>query len=603
MKNKSTFGFLWQVMGKNRAFFVLAVGCMLIGVVFSYISPVLVGTIVDSVVGSKPFDLPAPIVSYIESIGGREFLFNNLWICALVYLFFVGISGLFNGLRQYFAARLSEGISINLRQRMHSHILKLPFRWHMESQTGDTLQRCTTDIETVRNFIAIQLTDLVRVVSMIVVAFVLMFALNVPLASIAFATIPLSFFVSLYFFKKIRNSYRYTEEAEGALSSATQEAFAGVRVVKAFGMEKHTLTNFNKLNETYSELWIKLGKMFAVHWSFGDFMRQFQVAVVVVAGVFFVVNGSITAGNFVTFMMYIRTVTRPTRMLARIVADMGKVGVSIDRLRQILDLEEEAPKPDEGEHEVRGDIVFDNVSFGYEDGKVLDGLSFTIKEGETFAILGGTGSGKSTITYLLTRLYDADEGTITIGGRDIRTFEKMSLRRQMGLILQEPFLFSKTIMENLRMLYPDASDEEIFKATETAHVHRSISNFPQGYDTMLGERGVTLSGGQKQRVAIARTLAADPPVLIFDDSLSAVDTETDAGIRKALKERDKKVTTIIISHRATTLMEADRILVLKDGKLSQLGSHDELLREEGIYSRIWNIQSLLEEELSEKEGE
>ena len=208
----------------------------------------------------------------------------------------------------------------------------------------------------------------------------------------------------------------------------------------------------------------------------------------------------------------------------------------------------------------------------------------------------------AVVGHLLTRLYDADEGTITIGGRDIRTFEKMSLRRQMGLILQEPFLFSKTIMENLRMLYPDATDEEIFAATETAHVHHSITNFPHGYDTMLGERGVTLSGGQKQRVAIARTLAADPPVLIFDDSLSAVDTETDAGIRKALKERDKKVTTVIISHRATTLMEADRILVLKDGKLSQLGSHEELLREDGIYSRIWNIQSLLEEELSEKEG-
>lgn len=603
MKNKSTFGFLWQIMGKNRKFFVLAVICMLISVCFTYISPILVGTIVDSVVGTKPFDLPQPIVNVIESIGGREFLFGHLYICALVYLLFVGLSGLFNGLRTYFSALLSEGISITLRKRIHSHILKLPFKWHMESQTGDTLQRCTTDIETVRNFIAIQMTDLVRVISMIAVAFTLMFMLHVPLASIAFATIPVSFFVSFYFFKKIRKSYRLTEEAEGALSSATQEAFQGVRVVKAFGREKYTLDNFKKLNKKYSELWIQLGKMFAVHWSFGDFMRQFQVAVVVVAGVVFVVKGSITAGNFVTFMMYIRTVTRPTRLLARIIADMGKVGVSIDRLRQILDLKEETLQPHEGEYKVKGDIVFNNVSFSYEDGKVLDDISFTIKEGETFAILGGTGSGKSTITYLLTRLYDPDSGTITIGGRDIKTFERMSLRRQMGLILQEPFLFSKTIMENLRMLYPDAKDEEIFEATETAAVHRSILSFPNGYETLLGERGVTLSGGQKQRVAIARTLAANPPVLIFDDSLSAVDTETDAHIRKALKQRDNKVTTIIISHRATTLMEADRILVLKDGKVSQLGTHEELLKKEGIYARIWNIQSMLEDELSDKEGE
>lgn len=586
-------------MGKYRAYFYLAVACMFVSVCFTYISPALVGAIVDSVIGTKPFDLPLFIVNYIESIGGREFLFNNLYICAIIYLSFVGISGVFNGLRMYCSAKLSEGIAINLRQKLHSHILKLPYQWHMETQTGDTLQRCSTDIDTVRNFIAEQMTNFVRVTSMIVVAFVLMFMINVPLAAIAFATVPISFFVSLYFFKKIRVSFRLTEEAEGALSSATQEAFQGVRVVKAFGMERYTKDHFTKLNKAYSDLWIKLGKLFAVHWSFGDAMRQFQIGIVIVFGVIFVVRGEMTAGTFVSFMMYIRAVTRPTRMLARIIADMGKAGVSIERIREILDLPEESRQPNEVETQVKGDIVFDNVSFGYQDGKVLENLSFTIKEGETFAILGGTGSGKSTITYLLTRLYDAQSGTITIGGKDIRNFEKTQLRKSMGLILQEPFLFSKTIMENLRMLDKDISEREIFEATGIAAVHTSILDFPQGYDTMLGERGVTLSGGQKQRVAIARTLSSNPPVLIFDDSLSAVDTETDAHIRSALKTKNIKTTTIIISHRATTLMEADRIMVLNNGRVAQIGTHEELLKQEGIYGRIWNIQSRLEDEIQE----
>ena len=601
MDDRSTMSFLWHITGKNRKFFFFAVGCMLISVCFSYISPVLVGTIVDSVIGTEPFDLPAFIVDFIESIGGRDFLFSHLYICALVYLVFVAVSGVFNGLRMYFAARLSEGIAINLRRTLHSHILKLPYKWHMNNLTGDTLQRCSTDIDTVRNFIADQMTNLVRVVSMIVVAFVLMFILDYRLAAIAFVTLPITFFVSLYFFKKIRRSYRLTEEAEGALSAATQEAFAGVRVVKAFGKERYTRDNFQKLNKIYSELWIKLGKLFAIHWSFGDFMRQFQIFVVVFFGVIFVVKGYMTAGVFVSFMMYIRQVTRPTRMMARIIADMGKAGVSIDRIREILDEKEETAEENEGEYPVKGDIVFENVSFGYADGDVLKDLSFTVKEGETFAILGGTGSGKSTITYLLTRLYDADSGRITIGGRDIKDFEKSYLRKQIGLVLQEPFLFSKTIMENLRMLMPGASEDEIFESTETAKVHSSILSFPMGYDTLLGERGVTLSGGQKQRVAIARTLVANPPVLIFDDSLSAVDTETDSQIRKSLREREHKATTIIISHRATTLMEADRIMVLSGGKVTQIGTHEELLKEDGIYSRIWNIQSSLENEL-EKEG-
>ena len=590
-------GFLWRIMKGSRKYFIGVLICMLVSVCFSYISPALVGTVVDSVIGTKPFDLPPFLLNVIHNIGGRDFLLANLYICAIVYLVFVGISSYFNGLRFYFGAKMSEEIAITMRRGLHTHILKLPYQWHMENQTGDTMQRCSSDVETVRNFVADQLTNFVRIITMIVVAFVLMFMLNWRLTLIVFTLIPINFCISLYFFKKNRVAFRKTDEAEAEMSSSVQEAFAGVRVVKAFGRERYTNDKFHDLNTKYSNMWIQLGKILAQHWAIGDAMRALQVAVVVIFGVIFVVKGWMTSGEFVTFMMYNRTLSHPVRMLARIVADMGKAGVSIDRIREIIDLPEETVLPTEGQHPVQGDIVFDNVCFGYDEGDVLKNLSFTVKEGETFAILGGTGSGKSTITYLLSRLYEPGSGKITIGGREISTYEKPYLRKNIGLVLQEPFLFSKTIMENLRMIEPTLPDERLVEATETAAVHSSILHFPDGYDTLLGERGVTLSGGQKQRVAIARTLANNPPVLIFDDSLSAVDTETDSKIRASLKERKDKATTIIISHRATTLMEADRIMVLSGGKVSQLGTHEELLQQEGIYKKIWNIQSELENEL------
>lgn len=591
--------FVIKVMGNSKKYFFASILTMFISVCLTYIAPTIVGVIVDSVFGSAPFALPDFMVKYINSIGGREYLLTHLYLCALAYLVFIALASVCNYARMMFNGKLSEGLAIELRKRMHTHILHLPYSWHMNTQTGDTMQRCSSDIDTVRNFIAGQMTDLFRVMAMILVAFTLMFMLNFELAFIAFLTVPVIFISSLLFFKHIRRQFTLTDEAEGALSSFTQEALTGVRVVKAFGKERHTRDSFTHLNKLYSDLWIRLGKLFALHWATGDVMKLLQIAIVVIFGTLFVVNGKMSSGTFVSFLMYIRAVTWPTRALARIIGDMGKAGVSITRIREILDTPCECVLPNESTPAVRGDIVFDHVSFRYNDELVLDDLSFTIKEGETFAILGGTGSGKSTITYLLNRLYDLPEnsGTISIGGIDIKNIQKDYLRKNIGLVLQEPFLFSKTILENLRLVDGTLPDSELFAAAETAAVHNSVLNFSKGYDTILGERGVTLSGGQKQRVAIARTLATNPPVLVFDDSLSAVDTETDSHIRTALKRRAHRATSIIISHRATTLMEADKIMVLAQGKAVQLGTHNELLSKDGIYGRIWNIQNELENEL------
>ena len=379
-----------------------------------------------------------------------------------------------------------------------------------------------------------------------------------------------------------------------------------VRVVRAFGRERYEEEKFNGKNQRFSQLWIRLGKLLSVYWASGTLLTCLQVMVIVVAGACECVAGRMTLGSFVAFVTYNEALAWPVRSLGRVLSDMSKAGVSMDRVGYILNAREERDLPDAVDA-VNGDIVFDHVSFAYDGQPVLEDVSFTIHQGETFAILGGTGSGKSTLVHLLDRLYDLPEGggTITIGGVDIRRMKRESLRRQIGLVLQEPFLFSQTVGENICAVRPDAGDEAMRRAAAVACVDEAISAFPQGYDTVVGERGVTLSGGQKQRVAIARMLMQQAPIMVFDDSLSAVDAETDAKIRAALRDTLHSATVLLISHRVTTLMQADRILVLDGGRVAELGTHAQLVEKPGIYRDIYNIQmqsadrALLEEGGSE----
>jgi ATP-binding cassette subfamily B protein len=292
----------------------------------------------------------------------------------------------------------------------------------------------------------------------------------------------------------------------------------------------------------------------------------------------------------------------PVRSLGRILSDLSKTLVASGRVKDILAAEPETDPPEALTPELKGDICFKNVSFNYGKEPVLKDISFTLKPGENLAILGATGSGKSTMVHLLSRLYDLkdDEGLITIDGIDIRKIARPHLRRHIGLCLQEPFLFSKTVKDNIALAKPELTIEEVRSAAAVAMVDDTIQDFAEGYNTLIGERGVTVSGGQKQRIAIARMLAGNPPVMIFDDSLSAVDTETDSKIRQALRRRVKNAAVIIISHRISSLMQADKILVLKDGIVEELGSHEELLKQDGTYRRIFDLQRGVMEELSDE---
>lgn len=467
-------------------------------------------------------------------------------------------------------------------------------KWHDKNQTGDIIQRCTSDVEVIRNFVVTQLLEVFRTIFLVVVSFAMMLSMNVKLSLIVLIFVPLVVIYSAVFYRLIARRFTDADEAEGELSTVVQENATGVRVVRAFGREKFEMDRFRDKNDAFAKLWIRLGTLSGLYWGVGDLITGLQVVTIIVLGAAEAVNGSISAGEFVAFASYNTTLVWPIRGLGRILSDMSKAGVSFERVDYIIRGEEEAYSGQKKSVDPPAeDVQFSQVSFSYEDGqKVLSDVSFEIPAGSTFGILGGTGSGKSTIVQLLTRLYDCGEedGSIRLGGREIREIPLEELRSKVGMVLQEPFLYSRTIKENICASRPDASMEEIRKATQIACVDDAIMSFPDGYDTLVGERGVTLSGGQRQRVAIARMLLSRSPVMIFDDSLSAVDAKTDYQIRSALQKERGESTLILISHRITTLMGADQILVLNQGKMEELGTHEELIEKEGIYRKIYEIQ-------------
>lgn len=586
---------------------LLVVSCIatVLAIIFNFLMPQVIRFTVDNVLDEVPFSLPQFLTDWINALGGRDFLRANLLICATAAMACSVLSGLSNYLCRVTMAKASEGMIQNLRNKLYSHIQKLPYHWHVQHQTGDIIQRCTSDVDMVRNFLSGQLLEMFRTILLLALALGLMFSMNVKLSLIALAFIPVVMLYSGVFYSKISKKFQQADEAEGDLTATVQENLTGVRVVRAFGRQKYEIDRFDKKNGFFASLWIKMGYLLGYYWGIGDLVSALQVMTVIVAGVFEAVNGTITLGEFLVFVTYNSMLTWPVRSLGRILSEMSKTGVSIGRLNEILNAEEERDEPDATEPDMTGDIVFDHVSFDYHGiNPVLRDINFTIKAGTTFGILGGTGSGKSTLMYLLDRLYDIPEGCgkITIGGVDIRHIKRDWLRKNIGFVLQEPFLFSKTIKQNIGISMEAEHEIDmgaIRHASAIAAVDDAIIDFDKGYDTVVGERGVTLSGGQKQRVAIARMLMQQSPIMAFDDSLSAVDSETDAKIRASLKANTGNSTVILISHRITTLMHADQIIVLDNGRVVQSGTHDELSGQEGIYRQIYEIQGTLESELEE----
>lgn len=559
------------------------------------VSPLLFRFLIDNVVHGLPLK-DAWLIAYSNLFGGVDTIRQNLWLGALMIIAVNLVVLTLMFFRGKWNADISETFVEKLRNDLYRHLLRWPYHTHVNAKTGDLIQRCTSDVDTIRRFLAGQYSELIYASAMALIATVILFSIDVRLAWIAIAVLPIIILFAFIFFVNMQKVFLSSDEAEGVLSSTLQENLAGVRVVKAFNREVHELEKYDAKNKHYRDITFKLIEYLALYWSLSDTIILIQIFVVVIAGIFEAQAGALSVGEFYVFVAYESMILWPIRNIGRILSDMGKMLVSIRRLNEIL-LTPQEPLEEGEVADIRGDIVFDHVHFRYADATtdILSDVSFTVKKGETVAILGPTGSGKSSLVHLLLRLYDPTGGTITLGGHDLKTLQRASLRKQVGIVLQEPFLFSKTIYENIRLANREAKESEVMQAAKIASVHRVINEFDQGYKTLVGEKGVTLSGGQKQRIAIARTIVNQAPILIFDDSLSAVDTETDAAIRRGLKTLAQGVTTLIITHRVATAQEADKIIVLQDGKITQQGTHEELSHSEGLYRRIVEIQNAMME--------
>lgn len=595
---------IWRFLRLSVWLFVSALLFSMLNTAFNAVLPQMIRITVDSTLGGAPFALPAWFISALEL--NHSTLERKLLLAALGILLAAALSGVCNFVSRLHTAKCSECFVKSIRDELYGHIQRLPFAWHTAHQTGEIIQRCTSDVEVIRSFVTNQLLEVFRTTFMVVFYLAVMWAMNRKITLVAMAFLPVIVAYSVFFYTKIASRFLAADEAEGELSTTVQENLTGVQVVRAFGRERYEIDRFDEKNEHFAQLWIRLGRLMSAYWGSGDFITGLQIMTVLLVGICETVGGNATPGEFLAFLTYNSAMVWPVRSLGRILSEMSKAGVSVDRVKYILDAEEEQEPVRPVKPSMDADIVFDHVSFGYEgQAAVLRDVCFTIPAGKTFAILGGTGSGKSTLMHLLDRLYDLPEGSgrITIGGVDIRTIPRGWLRGNIGMVLQEPFLFSRTIEENIKASRPLAGREEVRHAAATACVDRALAELSLGYETMVGERGVTLSGGQKQRVAIARMLMQKAPIMVFDDSLSAVDAETDAEIRAALKVQAAGSTVILISHRVTTLMQADHILVLEAGRVAEEGTHRALLERDGVYKRIYDIQMNGEDRLLLEETE
>jgi len=563
----------------------------------NFAAPLIIRIVIDNVLAYEPIGNNFLVMWLVDAMGGVEGFRENIWLAVVTYLIIALFICLCIFGRQRMIALFGENTAKRMKDRLYDHIQKLPYDYHVHSKTGDLIQRCTSDVDMTRRFLQMQTIEIARAVFFTTIALAIMLTINVHLTLVSIAFLPILFIFAYIFFKNVRRVFTMAEEKESEMTTVLQESLTGVRVVRAFGRGRFEAEKFIEKNNEFRALGFKQMKFLSWYWSAADLLCFAQIAVSFVVGIYFTFQGTLTTGELVLFNLYAWMMVWPIRQLGRVLADLGRTQVALGRVFEVLDTPEETDTAGATAHDLRGDIVFDNVEFEYDEAhKIFKDMSFTVKKGETIAVLGATGSGKSTLMHILLRLYDYKNGSVTIGGKELRDISKAHLRQNVGMVLQEPFLYSRTIMSNLQMAKDEVEDGEVFDATKTASAHDFIEEFEKGYETLVGERGVTLSGGQKQRVAIARTLIKNSQILVFDDSLSAVDTETDAQIREALSHRGKDITTFIISQRITTLMDADRIFVLESGKLADVGTHDELLTREGLYKRIWDIQTMIEHE-------
>lgn len=586
--------------------FLLLIICLLtiiVPVTYSYV-PQFIKYVFDNVLEQKDAvnTLPAFLINFFNSFDPIKCVIV-VGITLVIFQILRGGLMLLNG---YIKGYYAEGIAQNMRNKLFRHIGNLSFSYHNNVDSGDLIQRCTSDIETIKGFLSNQLPQILYIFASLISGAIQMASINVGIMLITFCVIPINFIASFIYFKYVSRKFDEIEKVEANMTTCIEENVNGARVVKAFAREKEEIEKFDKKNSNYKNEVEHMNRAMACFWGFSDGITILQYAVTIGYCIFLAEKNLVGVGDIVVCISYISMLVYPIRSLGRIIGDFGKSIVAAKRVDEILSKDDEYVINGTLKPEIKGNISFNNVSFKFDDAEseLLNNISFDIKAGETIAIVGKTGCGKSTVVHILERMLEYTSGSILIDGVELKDIDKKWLRNHIGIVLQDPFLYNKTIMENVRISSPNKSNDDVYRASQMAHIHNDILNFDKKYETLVGEKGVTLSGGQKQRLAIARMLILNKPVLIFDDSLSAVDTETDQSIRNSIKNNSKETTTIIITHRITTAKEADKIIVLENGSIADIGTHADLASRDGLYASLWKIQGALEEEflnLVEKE--
>ena len=546
-----------------------------------------------AIIENKPInesEIPSFLLFFYNNASGiTSFLLTN----AILIVCIAFVREIINIIVDVNIYKLSEIVGCKAQIEYFNKVQDLPYSFLNHAETGDLIQRSTQDINRFKRFITGSLLELFNSLCKVIVYGISMVLINPEFTLYVFIMLPIYFLSSYFYFKKQSNDFVAMEEKEGEMTNVLQENLTGIRVVKAFANEKYEINKFNNSLNEYTSVWKRTTKRMSSFWGISDILTYTQLLLVFVLSIYFIINKGMDFDEVVVMFLYTEQIVWPCRNLGRQLAEFGKTSICAGRILEVIEKEDEYKEDENETFEIKGDIEFKDVSFKFDDATIptLNNINLKINKGETVAIIGKTGSGKSTFVNMLNRLLDPTSGQILLDGNDITKMDKKHVRKHVGIILQEPFLYSRTIGQNINITLPYDDAKKAKELARIASVDNDIESFDLKYETMVGERGVTLSGGQKQRISIARMLADKREILVFDDSLSAVDTETDLKIRNALKQKEGKSTMIIITHRITTAKDADKIVVFEEGRISHIGKHEELIKQDGLYKTIWEIQN------------